>query len=94
VGTRFLHDPTSTDEERERRLQEFRAAYVKAAAIERAARTRQAPTNAGEDLDASPQDDTGDWKERLITSLPGETFSPAAFERLAQRLLAKPTLSP
>lgn len=32
-GTRFLHDPTSTDEQRERKLQEFRAAHVKAAAI-------------------------------------------------------------
>jgi restriction system protein len=86
-GTRFLHDPASTDEQRERRLQEFRAAHVKAAAIERAARTRQAPTNAADDLDASPEDDTGDWKERLIATLTAETFSPAAFERLAQRLL-------
>ncbi|MEP7021059.1 MAG: restriction endonuclease [Pseudonocardiales bacterium] len=76
-----------TDEQRERKLQELRAAHVKAAAIERAARTNQAPADAVDDLDASPEDDAGDWKERLIATLTAETFSPAAFERLAQRLL-------
>lgn len=86
-GTRFLHTPGLTDEQRARKLQEFRSAHVKAAAIERAARTPRPNGNADGDLDASPEDDTGDWKERLIATLTADSFSPAAFERLAQRLL-------
>lgn len=86
-GTRFLHAPGLTDEQRARKLQEFRSAHVKAAAIERAARTPRPNGNADGDLDALAEDDTGDWKERLIATLTAESFSPAAFERLAQRLL-------
>ena len=87
AGTQFLHDPATSDELRERKLQELRAAHVRAAAAERAARGQQSMTNATDDLDASPEDDAGDWKERVIATLTAETFSPAAFERLAQRLL-------
>ncbi len=86
-GTRFLHDPMATDEQREQKLSEFRAAHVKAAAIERAAKTRVSSTTAIDDPDDSPEDNVGEWKERLITTLTAESFSPAAFERLAQRLL-------
>jgi restriction system protein len=86
-GTRFLHDPANSDEQRERKLQELRAAHVKAAAAARAGRGQQPTTSATDDLDGSPDDDAGDWKERVIATLTAETFSPAAFERLAQRLL-------
>ena len=33
------------------------------------------------------EDERGDWKSQLIAALTAESFSPAAFERLAQRLL-------
>ena len=86
-GTRFLLDPASTDSERERKLQELRAAFVKAAAIDRSAKSDAARRDATEGADPTPDDETGDWKQRLIATLTAETFSPAAFERLAQRLL-------
>jgi restriction system protein len=85
-GTRFLHDPAATDDQRERKLQELRAAHVRAAAVERAARG-QSPPGTTPDADGTPEDDGGDWKQRLIATLTSESFSPAAFERLAQRLL-------
>jgi len=84
-GARFLADSSMDDAQRDERLQELRRASIRQAAAERAART--ATAGPAEDDDAESIDETGDWKQVLIATLTAETFLPAAFERLAQRLL-------
>lgn len=93
-GARFLSDPALTDVQRDRHLQELKAAQIKKAAAERAARGTR-PGEENEDSDESEDEGSPSaeverkigWKERLIASLKSATFSPAQFERLAQRLL-------
>jgi restriction system protein len=78
-GTALLTDPSSTDEQRKKRIQELRARYVTDLREARKARPPQ-----GDEPDNEPAAERN-WKEQLLEQLMGMT--PAAFERLAKRLL-------
>lgn len=100
-GGRFLADESMTDADRDARLQVMKTEQIRQAAAERAARRQsvpgqqQIPGNYEVDDDepeaGAPDEDTDEgserWKERLIASLTADEFTPAQFERLAQRLL-------
>jgi restriction system protein len=79
-GTGLLTDPTVTDEQRKERLQELRARYLTEL---REARKASHPQGDGEP-DREPAAERH-WKEQLLEQLMG--MAPAAFERLAKRLL-------
>ncbi|MBT8797889.1 MULTISPECIES: restriction endonuclease [Microbacterium] len=93
AGDQFLTNPTVTDSQRVAELFRMKAEKIKEAALERAARGEPLPTGAplvgnddepDESLEAAP---SASWKERVISVLTSDAFSPTQFERLAQRLL-------
>ena len=94
AGDQFLTNPALTDSQRVTELFRMKAEKIKEAALERAARGEPLPTQApsvgdddeepDESLDPAP---STSWKERVIGTLTSDEFSPAQFERLAQRLL-------
>lgn len=91
-GVQFLDDPSMDDAERNRRIQEKKAAVIRRAAADRAARGESEPTgldtpNDQDETGVPDEPDPSRWKERLITMLTSAEFKPAQFERLAQRLL-------
>jgi len=80
-----MSDMLMTDAARIARLNDLRAAYIKSRTSTRAAK---AAVRSQEDIDiAAADDEVGDWKEQLVATLTSPAFSPASFERLAQRLL-------
>jgi restriction system protein len=79
-GTALLTDPSSTDDQRKKRIHELRARYLTDLREARKAR----PQENGEPDDGHPAAER-DWKERLLEQLVG--MSPDAFGRLAKRLL-------
>lgn len=95
AGDQFLNDPTTSDDDRTAQLLRMKAEKLREAAQERASRgaTPEPPVRPAEAEDADEVDEldavdaSSSWKERLIATLTSESFSPAQFERLAQRLL-------
>jgi restriction system protein len=80
-GTALLTDPSSTDDQRKKRIQELRSRYL--TDLREASKARPTQEN-GEPDDEQPSAEPN-WKEQLLEQLMGMT--PDAFERLARRLL-------
>jgi restriction system protein len=80
-GTALLTDPSAIDDQRIERLRQLLARYLTES---REASKRNLSQDEGEpdDEEASAE---GSWKEQLLEALIG--MAPAAFERLARRLL-------
>jgi len=95
AGDQFLTDPAVTDVQRVVELLRMKADKIREASLERVARGASALTESlpDDDLDEDELDNTvtpaaaPTWKERVIGMMTAESFSPAQFERLAQRLL-------
>lgn len=93
AGDRFLASDES-DAEKFAQLMSMKAEKIRADAAKRAARdgASASPVGVVEDLDAEEPEESADldaamsWKERVIATLTSDNFSPAQFERLAQRL--------
>lgn len=97
-GDRFLNDPGLDNSARIEILRRLRAEKIREAAAIRAARGEaRVPANTDliepddgepdepdESLESAPE---RTWKERLVSIMASDGFTPAQFERLAQRLL-------
>lgn len=82
-GTALLTDPTATDDQRIKHIQELRARYL--AELREASRTSPQRDEGGPGDDDAEASAEGNWKEQLLEALMG--MAPDAFERLARRLL-------
>lgn len=98
AGDRFLNDPALDDSARIEILRKLRAEKIREAAVARAARGEaQVPATPDvvetDDEEADEPDESLEpvpertWKERLVSIMTSDAFTPAQFERLAQRLL-------
>lgn len=99
-GDRFLRDQSTSDAQRAVRLFQMKADKIRQAASLRAARSANSlPVTSDEllastdEMDSEDPDESlesvalGNWRERVISTLTSQGFTPAQFERLAQRLL-------
>lgn len=98
AGDRFLNDPALDDTARIETLRKLRAEKIREATAARASRddsrTPEIPATVEPDGDEAEELDESaepaaerSWKERLVSIMTSETFTPTQFERLAQRLL-------
>lgn len=98
AGDRFLNDSELDDNARIEILRKLRAEKIREAAAARAARgeARASETLVFVETDDEEADEPDEslkpapertWKERLVSIMTSDTFTPAQFERLAQRLL-------
>jgi restriction system protein len=78
-GTALLADPSVTDDQRRRRVRELWQAHL----VQRPRKTRPVQDDGAPEGSESADDHI--WKEQLLDQL--MLMAPAAFERLAQRLL-------
>jgi restriction system protein len=79
-GTSLLTDPSSSDHQRKERIRELHARYL--TNLREARKARPGQENGEPDEQPSLE---RNWKEQLLEQLMG--MAPAAFERLARRLL-------
>ncbi|HMR49846.1 MAG TPA: restriction endonuclease [Arachnia sp.] len=94
-GDRFLRDPQMSDSDRVEELAQLRRALRKEDRERREVRVSVGTLVEGDDIaiETDPFEDgrhmvkATTWKEDLIATLTASEFTPAQFERLAQRLL-------
>lgn len=95
AGDQFLGDPAVSDAQRVTELLRMKAEKIRELSAERAVKGEDAVSEAVQTygLDGDEPDESlepvpsASWKERIIATLTADSFSPAQFERLAQRLL-------